>query len=124
LEMPLASREGPVPPSGWAAIGMAAVQCDEEWSAGLTWCITFDTLASRGQMATRNPRVITVLDRSLYEHVKRAAKSEGVSISAKVRDMLREAAELDENRFWARAGEQRVRSFKKKNALSDREVWG
>lgn len=75
-------------------------------------------------MAARNPRVITVLDRSLYEHLKRAAKSEGISISAKVRDMLREAAELDEDRFWARAGEQRLRSFRKNRAMSDKDVWG
>jgi hypothetical protein len=76
------------------------------------------------QMAAKNPRVITVLERSLYEHLRRAAKSEGISISAKARDMLRHAAELDEDAYWARAGEQRLRSFKKKSALSDKDVWG
>jgi hypothetical protein len=75
-------------------------------------------------MAAKNARVMTVLDRSLYEHLRRAARSEGISISAKARDMLRRAAEIEEDAYWARMGNQRLRSFRRKAALRDRDVWG
>ena len=74
-------------------------------------------------MAAKNPRLITVLEPPLYQRLKQAAKAEGVSLSAKARDLLREAIELEEDGYWAEEGEKRLASFDKRKALTDEEVW-
>lgn len=51
-------------------------------------------------MATTNPRVNTVLEPALYDAVRRLAKAEGVSMSQKVRDLVKEALELVEDAGW------------------------
>ena len=48
-------------------------------------------------MATKNPRVNTVLEPELYRGVEDLAKKEGVSLSQKVRDLVRDALELVED---------------------------
>ena len=48
-------------------------------------------------MATRNPRINTVLEPPLFEAVETLAKRDRVSLSQKVRDLLREALELVED---------------------------
>ena len=45
-------------------------------------------------MPTKNPRIKAVLENSLYKMVKVVADQEGVSLSTKVRDILREALEI------------------------------
>jgi hypothetical protein len=53
-----------------------------------------------GGMPTTNPRVNAVLEPPLYEAVERLAKAEGISLSQKVRDLVREALELVEDEGW------------------------
>ncbi len=48
-------------------------------------------------MPTRNPRVNTVLEPPLFRAVERLAKADRVSLSEKVRDLVREAVELVED---------------------------
>ncbi len=48
-------------------------------------------------MATKNPRVNTVLEPPLYRTVESLAKKERVSLSQKVRDLVREALDLVED---------------------------
>ena len=48
-------------------------------------------------MATKNPRVNTVLEPPLYRTVEVLAKKDRVSLSQKVRDLVREALELVED---------------------------
>jgi hypothetical protein len=74
-------------------------------------------------MAAKNPRVMTVLERPLYQRIKRAARSQGLSLSAKVRDLLREAIELDEDAYWVREGEKRLATFDRSKALTHEQVW-
>ena len=74
-------------------------------------------------MATKNPRLMTMLERSLYERVKRAARAEGLSLSAKARDLLREALDLEEDAYWAAEGEKRLASFDPAQAKTHEEVW-
>jgi predicted DNA-binding protein len=75
-------------------------------------------------MAAKNPRVVAVLERPLYQRLREAAKAEGVSLSTKVRDLIREAMELEEDTYSAAEGERRLASFDRRKALSHREVWG
>jgi hypothetical protein len=48
-------------------------------------------------MPAKNPRVNTVLETPLFRVVQRLAKNDGVSLSEKVRDLVREAVELVED---------------------------
>lgn len=48
-------------------------------------------------MPTTNPRVNTVLEPQLYEAVEFLAKKQGVSLSQKVRDLVKEALEIVED---------------------------
>ena len=48
-------------------------------------------------MPSTHPRINTVLEPPVYEMVKRLATQDGVSLSQKVRDLVREALELLED---------------------------
>lgn len=48
-------------------------------------------------MPSTHPRINTVLEPPIYETVKRLATQDGVSLSQKVRDLVREALELLED---------------------------
>lgn len=66
-------------------------------------------------MPTKNPRVNTVLEPRLFEAVGRLARSEGVSLSEKVRDLVREAVELVEDESLdALARDRRARAPKRR----------
>ena len=74
-------------------------------------------------MAAKNPRVIAVLEKPLYQRIRQAAKAQGVSLSAKVRDLLREAMELEEDAYWVKEGEKRLATWDDSRALTDEEAW-
>ena len=50
-------------------------------------------------MPTKNPRVMTTLEPPLYEWVNKTAKSDGISISLKLRDIIRHTYE---NAYWSK----------------------
>jgi transcriptional antiterminator Rof (Rho-off) len=75
-------------------------------------------------MPATNPRVNVVLERPLYEALRRLARREGASLSLKARDLLREALEQYEDIALARIAEDRERTFDRTRALSHKEVWG
>ena len=74
-------------------------------------------------MPTKNPRVNVVLEKPLYANVGRLAKRDGVSMSLKVRDLLKEALEMEEDIALARFTETREQSFSRKKSLKHDEVW-
>ncbi len=74
-------------------------------------------------MPARNPRLSVVVEPSLARWLRQRAKREGLSVSLLVRDLLRRAAEEEEELFWAREGENRLADFKPDQALSAQEVW-
>ena len=63
-------------------------------------------------MATKNPRVNTVLEPVLYTRVEALAKQEGISLSQKVRDLVRDALELAEDEGLDRLVESRRKKGK------------
>jgi hypothetical protein len=73
-------------------------------------------------MPTKLPRLNVVLDAETDKYLGKLAKKEGVSKSRKARDLLREALELYEDRYWSRAAEERESTFDPKKALSLEEV--
>ena len=75
-------------------------------------------------MATKMPRLNVVLEPPIYFAIVDMAKKEGVSLSMKARDLIREALEFCEDSFWAKEAKGRERTFSHKKALSHKKVWG
>ena len=94
----------------------------------LTWCITDVTLKSNlitggNTMPTQNPRVNVVLDNVLYQNVRLLAEKDNVSLSAKVRDLLKEALEIQEDIVLSAFAEKREKSWSDANTLTHDDVW-
>ena len=74
-------------------------------------------------MPAKNPRVNVVLDPPLYEKVQFLAEKDGVSLSTKVRDLIRESLEVQEDVYLSDFASERDKSFDKSKALTHEEVW-
>jgi predicted DNA-binding protein len=75
-------------------------------------------------MPAKNPRVNVVLEKPLYNALHDLAEDEGVSMSMLMRDLVKEALELREDRALAEIAAERVKGFDRRKALSHEEVWG
>jgi metal-responsive CopG/Arc/MetJ family transcriptional regulator len=74
-------------------------------------------------MPTKNPRINVVLEKPLYNNVERLAERDGVSLSLKVRDLVKEALEIEEDIGLARFAETREKTFNRGKSLKHHEVW-
>jgi len=74
-------------------------------------------------MPAKNPRVSVVLEKPLYKSIEYLAKKEGISMSLKVRDLVKEAIELEEDMALSAFAEEREQTFKESHALKHEEVW-
>ena len=74
-------------------------------------------------MPTKNPRVNVVLEKPLYNNVERLAERDGVSLSLKVRDLVKEALEIEEDIGLAVLAEARGKTFNRAKSLKHGEVW-
>jgi len=74
-------------------------------------------------MPAKNPRVNIVLEKPLYSAVEHLAKRDGVSLSLKVRDLVKEALEIEEDIALAHIVGAREKTFSRKKALRHDEVW-
>ncbi len=74
-------------------------------------------------MPAKNPRINVVLEGPLFEAVARLAKKDKVSLSLKVRDLVREAVELWEDEYLAAVASDREKTFVRSKALSHGHVW-
>jgi hypothetical protein len=74
-------------------------------------------------MPTQNPRINIVLDSLVYQNVRLLAERDNVSMSAKVRDLLKQALELQEDIDLAEFAEKREASWDESEALTHEDVW-
>lgn len=74
-------------------------------------------------MATRHPRLNVVLERPTFRSVERLASRDGVSLSMKARDLIREALDLHEDAYLAQRAQERSATFKRSEALTHEQVW-
>ena len=74
-------------------------------------------------MPARNPRINVVLEPSIYKKVQLLARKDGVSLSNKVRDLLLEALEIQEDIYLAELAEKREKTWRKTSALTHDEMW-
>jgi len=75
-------------------------------------------------MPAKNPRINVVLEKPLYNVVHELAEDQGVSMSTLMRDLVREAIELREDRALAFFASEREEVFNHDTALSHEAVWG
>ena len=74
-------------------------------------------------MPTKNPRINVALEKPLYHNIERLAKRDGVSLSMKVRDLIKEALEIEEDIALSRFVQAREETFVKEKSLKHEEVW-
>jgi len=74
-------------------------------------------------MPSQNPRINVVLNNLLYQDVRLLAEKDNVSLSAKVRDLLKEALEIQEDIALSAFAEKREQSWNDSKALSHDDVW-
>ncbi|OGP54290.1 MAG: hypothetical protein A2Y65_10955 [Deltaproteobacteria bacterium RBG_13_52_11] len=74
-------------------------------------------------MPTKNPRINVVLEEPLYTAIKQLAKRDKVSLSLKVRDLVKEALEIEEDVALSAIAEERDKTLSNAAALKHDEVW-
>lgn len=75
------------------------------------------------QMPTKNPRINVILEEPLYATIEQLAKRDKVSLSLKVRDLVKEALAVEEDVALSLFAEERETTFRKATALKHNEVW-
>jgi predicted DNA-binding protein len=74
-------------------------------------------------MPTKNPRINVVFDASIYRYLQFLAEKDGVSLSTKVRDLIKEALATHEDIYLAAFAEAREESLDESSVLSHEETW-
>ena len=74
-------------------------------------------------MPAKNPRINVVLDNFLYQNVRLLAEKDNVSLSSKVRGLLKEALEIQEDMALSAFAEKREKSWNDPKTLSHNDVW-
>ena len=74
-------------------------------------------------MPSKNPRINVVLDDTLYRDIQFLAETDGVSLSAKVKDLIKEALEVQEDLYLAGLAAEREKNWDESNARSHDEIW-
>ena len=74
-------------------------------------------------MPSKNPRINVVLDDNLYKNIQFLAESDGVSLSAKVKDLIKEALEVQEDLYLAALAEEREETWDKSTARTHDQIW-
>lgn len=75
-------------------------------------------------MPAKNPRINVVLEKPLYDSVRRLAASEEISLSLKIRDLVKAALEAQEDMALTELATEREKSFRRAKALTHKQVWG
>jgi hypothetical protein len=74
-------------------------------------------------MPTTKPRINIILEEPLYKTVEKLAKRDGMSLSLKARDLIKEALEIQEDIALSSFAEEREKTFRKSKTLKHDEVW-
>jgi hypothetical protein len=74
-------------------------------------------------MPTNNPRINVVLEKPVYDSIERLAKKDGVSMSMKVRDLVKVSLDIEEDVALSAIAEKREKTYRRGKALSHDDVW-
>jgi len=75
-------------------------------------------------MPAKNPRVNVVLEKPLYDSVRHLAAKEEISLSLKIRDLIKDALEAQEDVALTEFAREREKTFRRSRGLSHKQVWG
>ncbi|OIO74349.1 MAG: hypothetical protein AUJ85_05655 [Elusimicrobia bacterium CG1_02_37_114] len=70
-----------------------------------------------------NQRTLVMLEPPVKNLIKNIAKKEGISVSSLCRDLIREALEIVEDRYFDKLAAAREKNFNWKHGLTHQEVW-
>ena len=88
----------------------------------LTIGIIYDTILLGGDnMSTQ--RTLVILEPPVRKMINEIAKKEHVSISSLCRDLIKEALEINEDKYFTEMAMQREKKYNWKKGLSHEEVW-
>ena len=73
-------------------------------------------------MITKNPRVNVVFEKPIYQAIRKLAHRDGVSLSFKVRDMVKWSLEYLEDILLTQLAEERSKTFDRRKALSHKQI--
>ena len=74
-------------------------------------------------MPAKNPRVNVVLDNVLYQKVRLLAEKDNVSLSTKVRDLIKDSLEIQDDIALSAFAEKREKSWSNADTLTHNDVW-
>lgn len=74
-------------------------------------------------MGTHPTRQMVSLDEDIFRWLKLAAKKSNLSVSHMIRNHLKEAYDLREEKYWADEGEKRLKSFDSKKSVTHLDAW-
>jgi len=74
-------------------------------------------------MPAKNPRINVVLDPMLFKNVQFLAEKDGVSLSTKVRDLLKDALEVQEDIYLGAIADKREKTLDAKEILTHEDTW-
>ena len=74
-------------------------------------------------MPTKNPRVNVILEKPLYDRVRKLAGKEQISLSLKIWDLVREVLEAQEDEELEKFAEKRAQTSQRDQALTHQEIW-
>ncbi len=74
-------------------------------------------------MPAKNPRINVTLEDPLYKNIQFLANKDVVTLSAKVRDLIKEAIEIQEDILLAAFAEKRDISLDNAPTLTHEEAW-
>jgi predicted DNA-binding protein len=74
-------------------------------------------------MPAKHPRIMTVVDEEMAQWLRRRSQAEGRSVSLVVREILAKQYAEDEEQFWAKEGQERLKTFDRAAAVSHEGAW-
>lgn len=74
-------------------------------------------------MTTQNPRINVVLDDTLYKSVRFLAQKDHVSLSSKIRDLVKDALEVHEDIVLSAIAQHREETLDEVALLTHEETW-
>jgi hypothetical protein len=75
-------------------------------------------------MATKMPRLNVVLEKPVYFAIVDLARKDGVSLSLKARDLIKQAIEFCEDIYWTKEAAAREKTIHRRKAVSHKAIWG
>ena len=70
-----------------------------------------------------NQKTLVVLEPPIRNLIKEIAHANKVSISGLCRDLIKEALEVYEDRYWYQVTSERVKNFKWSKGLTHKQIW-